>query len=46
MLKAVLNINFGKQLRLKRNKKEILLDKIINRLSSKIIVPSGDVWVR
>ena len=36
---------FGNQLRLKRNKKEMLLDKIINRLSSKIVVPSGDVWV-
>lgn len=36
---------FGKQLGLKRNKKEIFLDKIINRLASTIIVPSGDVWV-
>jgi len=36
---------YGNQLGLTRNKNEIRLDKIINRLSSKIIVPSGDVWV-
>jgi glycosyltransferase involved in cell wall biosynthesis len=35
---------FGKKFGLKRNKKEVFLDKVINRLAKRIIVPSGDVW--
>ncbi len=34
----------GSKLGLKRNKKEVFLDKIINRLAPEIIVPSSDVW--
>lgn len=35
---------FGKKMGMQRNKKEVLLDKIINRLSKKIVVPSSGVW--
>lgn len=35
---------FGEQLGMRRNKGEILFDKIINRVAKKIIVPSSGVW--
>jgi len=35
---------FGEQLKMKRNKGEALLDKIINRLAKTIVVPSSGVW--
>jgi glycosyltransferase involved in cell wall biosynthesis len=35
---------FGEKFGMKRNKKEIFLDKIINRLAKRIIVPSSGVW--
>ena len=35
---------FGKQLGMKRNKGEALLDKIINRFAGTIVVPSSGVW--
>lgn len=35
---------FGEKFGMKRNRKEIFLDKIINRLAKKIVVPSTDVW--
>ena len=35
---------FGEKLGMKRNKKEALLDKIINRLAKTIVVPSSGVW--
>ena len=35
---------FGKQLGMKRNKREAFLDKIINKLAKTIIVPSSGVW--
>jgi len=35
---------FGEKLGMKRNKREILLDKIINRFAKKIVVPSSGVW--
>ncbi len=35
---------FGEKFGMKRNKKEVFLDKIINRLAKKIVVPSTDVW--
>jgi glycosyltransferase involved in cell wall biosynthesis len=35
---------FGKQLGMKRNKREAFLDKIINKLAKTIVVPSSGVW--
>jgi len=35
---------FGEKLGMKRNKREAFLDKVINRLSKKIVVPSSGVW--
>lgn len=35
---------FGKQLGMRRNKREAFLDKIINKLAKTIIVPSSGVW--
>ncbi len=35
---------YGKKFALKRSKGEVFLDKIINRMARKIIVPSSDVW--
>jgi glycosyltransferase involved in cell wall biosynthesis len=35
---------FGAKMGMQRSKKEALLDKIINRLAKKIIVPSSGVW--
>ncbi len=35
---------FGKKLGMRRSRKEIFLDKMINRLAKRIIVPSSDVW--
>jgi glycosyltransferase involved in cell wall biosynthesis len=35
---------FAEKLGMQRSKKEALLDKIINRLAKKIIVPSSGVW--
>jgi glycosyltransferase involved in cell wall biosynthesis len=35
---------FGKQLGMKRNKREVFLDKIINKLAKTIVVPSSGVW--
>ncbi|MBS1573215.1 MAG: glycosyltransferase family 4 protein [Bacteroidetes bacterium] len=34
----------GNKFEVKRNKKEALIDKMINRLAKKIIVPSSGVW--
>jgi glycosyltransferase involved in cell wall biosynthesis len=35
---------FGKELGIRRNRKEVFMDKLINRMARKIIVPSSDVW--
>jgi glycosyltransferase involved in cell wall biosynthesis len=35
---------FGKRFNMKRSRGEIFLDKIINRLSKKIVIPSSGVW--
>lgn len=35
---------FGEKMGMKRNKKEILLDKLINQFAKKIVVPSSGVW--
>jgi glycosyltransferase involved in cell wall biosynthesis len=35
---------FGKKMHLKRSKGEIVLDRIINRFSKTIVVPSSGVW--
>lgn len=35
---------FGEKLGLKRSKGEVFLDKVINRLAKKIVVPSSGVW--
>lgn len=41
---SAFHAEFGEKFGMKRNKKEVLLDKIINRLSPCIVVPSSDVW--
>lgn len=35
---------FGKKFGIKRSKREVLLDRIINRFARQIVVPSSDVW--
>lgn len=35
---------FGEKFGMKRSRKEVMLDKIINRFANQIIVPSSDVW--
>ena len=35
---------FGEKFKMKRNRNEVLFDKVINRFSRKIVVPSSGVW--
>lgn len=42
---SVFYAEFGNKLGMKRNKGEAFLDKIINKLAKKIVVPSSDVWI-
>ncbi|HET6996140.1 MAG TPA: glycosyltransferase family 4 protein [Chitinophagaceae bacterium] len=35
---------FGEKFKMQRNRNEVLFDRIINRLSKRIIVPSSGVW--
>lgn len=41
---SVFYAEFGKKFGLKRNRKEIFLDRVINRFSPKLVVPSSEVW--